>query len=123
FVLAQALNEPHLASLACQLAFRCILQYGNRLTMSDAWHLWADRADEAAAPNTVDRARADNFLSNFAREIVGDEAEAQAYSRRAFELALVLNDAATVAESAGHALNGGNIPPEDHDERLRTSEA
>ncbi|MEK7214474.1 MAG: hypothetical protein AAB289_02610, partial [Chloroflexota bacterium] len=116
FELAETLLNRPKASRVCRLALRSLGQYGSGAAFgSPEWRQWAQRADRAAAPGTVDRAFADLQLAR-AEWAAGDQTSAWSRGRRGHELAIAIGNEASLAMSF-QVLLGWHGPPELSEER------
>ena len=92
FALAEAMGDEMRASRACQLAIHGLAAYGGPQAFGNPEGTrWAERADQYAQPDTVERAWADMSLGT-ARFATGDPGEVYALLSRALDLARRLDD-------------------------------
>ena len=92
FALAEAMGDEMRASRACQLAIHGLAAYGGPQAFGNPEGTrWAERADQYAQPDTVERAWADMSLGT-ARFATGDPREVYALLSRALDLARRLDD-------------------------------
>ena len=92
FTLAEDLADRGRSSRACQAALSALIRYsGATIVGSPGFRQWAERADEKAAPGTIDRVHADIALA-YTTRVSGRWSEAAGIVARAVELARQLDD-------------------------------
>jgi DNA-binding CsgD family transcriptional regulator len=123
FALAEALEDPDRAIFACRVALEAIDAYGVGTGVSTpTFRQWAERADSYAAPETIDRVRADASLS-MVRMDEGQVEESWSLIQRALALARQLDDPEHILLCAGCGLLGrGAWLPQHQDELFRLAQ-
>jgi tetratricopeptide (TPR) repeat protein len=123
FALAEAIGDSIKASRACQVACQALLGLGpitpSVWTSPEAVQ-WAERADRCAAPDTVERVRADVTMGSV-RYNKGELREGIALMRRALDLARRLGENDTIWWSAAMWLLWA-FAPQHARERLNLAE-
>ena len=107
--LAENLNDERLAFRTSDLALEGLTRHGaGTIWRTQAWQEWAERGDRYAAPDTIERAKAD---INLARLRAGaDEPEKSSeLARQALTLARKLDDPAALFQVAGDVLGMGAL--------------
>jgi len=116
FTLAEGLADRGRVSRVCQLALAVLVLYGGgMIRLGPDFRQWAERADQAAAPGTVERVYADIALANTLYE---SQSRALPLRRGALAMARALGDRQALFEVASHFLVSPGAP-KDQEERLR----
>ena len=110
FTLAEDMADQGRASRACQAAVLAMIRYSSAAIFgTPGFRQWAERADQKAAPGTIDRVHADIALAGTAAGD-GRGSETVAMATRALELARQLDDPETLFAAAyGYLLLSGRL--------------
>ena len=108
--LAEQLDDARRASRACQLAIEAIARAGGAsLERTPAARDWAARADQYAAPESLERIHADIAMASYL-VLVGDEPRANRLFERALDLSRHIANVETQFRAAGKLLLWTNSP-------------
>jgi hypothetical protein len=112
FSLAQSIDDHARASRTCMQAMACLVYYGVGSLFT--WGtpeaaLWVERADRYAAPDTMERVRADVLMGSI-RYSKGELREGLALTRRALDLARRLGDNEAIWSAADEWLQWAFAP-------------
>ena len=119
FDLAEELNDNRLRSAASKVGIWGLLRYGVQTIMGEpAFHMWAERADRFAAPESSERVLADAALS-WLKLANQEHAESKLLAAKALELARRLDDPQALWDAAVPIIAGLSSPPRDLEARIR----